>query len=147
MSAYHFDAGMLPDLPDAACRGVDADLFFADGRALAAKRVCGGCTMRQPCLAYAVQARVQGVWGGTDEAERRRLVGRPNSGVLAVPADLRVGPERSRGSAAPRRATPQAPLTGPGKPAPSLGGKHTLPSHPQPAPQLDLDSTQDREAS
>ena len=131
MSTYHLDAGMLPDLSRAACRGVDPDLFFTDGRLEQAKSVCAGCPDRILCLGYALESGVQGVWGGTDDAERRQLsarlhpAGRPDPGVLPVPRQQRVGAGRSRGSAAPHRVTPQAPLTGTATPAISYGGEHT----------------------
>ncbi len=117
MSTYHLDAGLLPDLSRAACRSVDPDLFFTDGRIEQAKSVCAGCPDRIPCLGYALASGVQGVWGGTDDAERRQLsarlhpAGRSNLGLLPVPRQQRVGSGRSRGSAAPHHVTPQAPLT------------------------------------
>ncbi len=138
MSTYHLDAGLLPNLARAACRGVDPDLFFADGRIEQAKTVCAGCPDRIPRLGYALESGVQGVWGGTDDAERRELsarlhpAGRLDLGVLSVPRQQRVGAGRSRGSAAPHTVTPQAPLTGTGTPASSGGGKHS------PPPQLEL---------
>ncbi len=131
MSTYHLDAGLLPDLSRAACRGVDPDLFFTDGRTEQAKTVCAGCPDRLACLGYALASGVQGVWGGTDDAERKQLsarlhpAGRPDSGVLPVPRRQRVGAGQSRGSAAPHTVTPQAPLTGTATPADSGGGKHT----------------------
>lgn len=131
MSTYHLDAGLLPNLARAACRDVDPDLFFADGRTDQAKTVCAGCHDRLACLGYALESGVQGVWGGTDDAERRQLsarlhpAGRPDLGLLPVPRQQRVGSGRSRGSAAPHHVTPQAPLTGTATPASSRGGKHT----------------------
>ncbi|WP_235030758.1 WhiB family transcriptional regulator [Nonomuraea solani] len=39
-----------------------------------AKHVCGGCPVREPCLAYALDTRqAYGVWGGTDPGQRREL--------------------------------------------------------------------------
>ena len=138
MSTYHLDVGMLPDLSRAACRNVDPDLFFTDGRTEQAKTVCAGCPDRIQCLGYALESGVKGVWGGTDEAERRQLsarlhpAGRSESGVLPVPRQQRVGSGRSRGSAAPHHVTPQAPLTGTATHASSGGGKHTSPPPTRP---------------
>jgi WhiB family transcriptional regulator, redox-sensing transcriptional regulator len=65
----------------AACRHADPDLFFpvgANGPALRqideAKRVCGACPVRTPCLAWALDQNVaSGVWGGTTEEERHAI--------------------------------------------------------------------------
>jgi WhiB family transcriptional regulator, redox-sensing transcriptional regulator len=66
---------------DAACSTADPDLFFPiSGAGLAlkqvarAKAICARCPIQQACLNYALEAgHVQGVWGGTTEAERRLL--------------------------------------------------------------------------
>jgi len=65
----------------AACRRVDARLFFptgTDGAARAqadrAKQVCGGCLVQAACLDWALgTGQETGVWGGTTEGERRAL--------------------------------------------------------------------------
>ncbi|WP_406151267.1 WhiB family transcriptional regulator [Streptomyces sp. NBC_01012] len=65
----------------AACREEDPDLFFpigSGGPALLqtqeAKAVCGACPVQERCLAWALEkGQVAGVWGGTDEDERRAL--------------------------------------------------------------------------
>jgi WhiB family redox-sensing transcriptional regulator len=60
----------------AACRDVATELFFpgaAEEDVSAAKAVCAGCPVRSPCLAFAVlTGQDDGVWGGTDAAERKR---------------------------------------------------------------------------
>lgn len=63
----------------AACLGMDPAVFFPEhGESTAeAKRVCGGCPVREPCLAYALGHDDQvGVWGGTAARERLVLLGR-----------------------------------------------------------------------
>ena len=65
----------------AACRHVDADLFFpagTSGSALevleAAQAVCRSCPVQVPCLHFALEtAQESGVWGGVDEQERRQM--------------------------------------------------------------------------
>ncbi|MGW7469926.1 WhiB family transcriptional regulator [Streptomyces xantholiticus] len=65
----------------AACRDEDPDLFFpigTSGPALLqeaeAKAVCDRCTVREPCLRWAMETGQDlGVWGGTSETERRKL--------------------------------------------------------------------------
>ncbi len=69
---------------DAACRGMDSRVFFHPdgergpsraGREAAAKRVCGGCPVREACLDHALAAQEPcGVWGGLSVAERTERV-------------------------------------------------------------------------
>jgi WhiB family transcriptional regulator, redox-sensing transcriptional regulator len=63
----------------AACQGIDVETFYPatedEVDAAAAKAICGGCPVRQPCLEHALATRErEGVWGGTTERERRRIV-------------------------------------------------------------------------
>lgn len=61
----------------AACRGVDPSIFYpaSDDDCEEAKTICASCTVRQPCLEYSLAARErEGVWGGLNERERRRIV-------------------------------------------------------------------------
>ena len=65
-----------PDFTDAACAGVDPDLFFPGrGESTAeAKAVCRGCSCREACLNYALENHEKiGVWGMTSERERRSI--------------------------------------------------------------------------
>ncbi|WP_324787192.1 WhiB family transcriptional regulator [Streptomyces sp. H51] len=65
----------------AACRDQDPELFFpigSSGPALLqtqqAKAVCTGCPVQEQCLEWALEnGDVLGVWGGTNETERRAL--------------------------------------------------------------------------
>ena len=60
-----------------ACRGLDPDIFYpeTDEEALAAKLVCGECSVQETCLEFALQGREkEGVWGGATEKERRRIL-------------------------------------------------------------------------
>jgi WhiB family redox-sensing transcriptional regulator len=59
------------------CRDMDPAIFFpTDGLGVqAAQRICVECPLRKPCLEYALDNRVDhGVWGGTSERERRRIL-------------------------------------------------------------------------
>lgn len=61
---------------DAACRGLDPDLFFPQVGEMAtqAKQVCSTCSVRSACLEFAVtRAEHHGVWGGLSERERQRI--------------------------------------------------------------------------
>jgi WhiB family redox-sensing transcriptional regulator len=79
----------------AACAAstVDPDSWFTDPSKpnhVAARAVCAGCPVRRSCLAYALAHDLQdGIWGGTDEAERDwlRLAlvdGTPVAAVLGI---------------------------------------------------------------
>ncbi len=65
----------------AACRDVDANLFFPNGstgpalgQLQAAKAFCRSCPVQHACLEFALETNQEdGVWGGKDETERRRL--------------------------------------------------------------------------
>jgi WhiB family redox-sensing transcriptional regulator len=50
-------------------------IFFPEkgSTGAAARRVCGGCFVREPCLAYALEHGMAGMWGGTSERERARM--------------------------------------------------------------------------
>ena len=60
-----------------ACRGLDPKLFFpeTEEQADVAKMICQGCDVRILCPEHALASREKvGVWGGTTERERRRLI-------------------------------------------------------------------------
>lgn len=61
----------------AACRGKDPALWFPDSsgdQAIDAKRICRGCEVRGPCLAYAIAANeTDGIWGGLTFDRRQKL--------------------------------------------------------------------------
>ena len=86
MTAIDYSAGWWSE---AACSTADPDLFFPiswSGPALrqvaAAKAICTGCHVQQACLGYALEAGpVEGIWGGTTEAERRRLAREQATGL------------------------------------------------------------------
>jgi WhiB family redox-sensing transcriptional regulator len=60
-----------------ACRGADAELFFAKTRSdeRAALAICSTCPVTEECLVFALETRERfGVWGGTHERDRRKLL-------------------------------------------------------------------------
>ena len=66
---------------DAECRGVDPAVFHPDpeveGSDVAARELCATCPVQEPCLEYALSVREKdGIWGGLDEHERRKLIRR-----------------------------------------------------------------------
>ncbi|MEA2023127.1 MAG: WhiB family transcriptional regulator [Actinomycetota bacterium] len=73
----YFDA-QEPWYEDAACASYPAEVFFPPGdapsEANAAIAICESCPVREECLSYALEtAQAEGVWGGMDAGERRRL--------------------------------------------------------------------------
>lgn len=61
---------------EAACRGLDVELFYAQepGPTSQALRVCATCPVRATCHETAMAEReFFGVWGGTPENQRRRI--------------------------------------------------------------------------
>ena len=59
------------------CADKPPSLFFpSDGVGVdVARRVCAECPVRQECLEYTIANRIDhGVWGGTSERERRRII-------------------------------------------------------------------------
>ncbi|MFB6726784.1 WhiB family transcriptional regulator [Kribbella sp. NPDC056345] len=73
------------DTPDwrqlSECRDEDPELFFPIGntgpaimQTEEAKQVCRRCPVRAQCLSWALEAgQDDGIWGGLDEDERRKL--------------------------------------------------------------------------
>jgi WhiB family redox-sensing transcriptional regulator len=69
----------------AACRGPQAAVFFPppqferkdekQEREHRAKQICETCSVREPCLDYAISIREpHGIWGGLNEVERKQLL-------------------------------------------------------------------------
>lgn len=66
---------------NAACRGIDPNLFFpvgTNGPAIeqieSAKAICNQCNSQIPCLEFALITKQDyGVWGGKTEEERRKI--------------------------------------------------------------------------
>jgi WhiB family redox-sensing transcriptional regulator len=74
------DAPVLEERPWAvysACRDADPEVFFASTRAdeRDALAVCDTCAVADQCLEFAIETRERfGVWGGTNERERRKML-------------------------------------------------------------------------
>ena len=82
---FEIDLRTLPQEvipPDAwqdqgACYGIDPEIFFptTEEEAGLALAHCGVCGVRDMCLAWAIRSGERyGVWGGTTEQHRRRLI-------------------------------------------------------------------------
>lgn len=60
-----------------ACQGLDPSIFFPESEEDAdeAKCICADCSVRIACLEHALASREKdGVWGGTTDKERRRII-------------------------------------------------------------------------
>lgn len=69
----------LPWMHDGNCRHHPPETFFpADGvGVIVAQRICETCPVRERCLDYALEERIEhGVWGGESERGRRRILKR-----------------------------------------------------------------------
>jgi WhiB family transcriptional regulator, redox-sensing transcriptional regulator len=63
---------------DAACRGANVEVFFpadeSEEAAARAKAICAECPVVDTCLQYSIATnQAEGVWGGLDANERRRM--------------------------------------------------------------------------
>ncbi len=70
---------------DAACRGMDSEIFVADNGVNDdyAKQICAACRVSAKCLEYAVALREQwGIWGGLTGRERKRRL--PSGRVTVI---------------------------------------------------------------
>ena len=59
-----------------SCASIPPSTFFpSDGSGVeVARKICASCTVKVPCLEYALEQRIDhGVWGGCSERERRRI--------------------------------------------------------------------------
>ncbi len=66
-------------MADGNCADRPPGVFFpSDGVGVEiAKRICATCEVKAICLEYALRNRIDhGVWGGTSERERRRILRR-----------------------------------------------------------------------
>ncbi|MCZ7526494.1 MAG: WhiB family transcriptional regulator [Acidimicrobiia bacterium] len=75
----------------ARCRDRSVSEFFpSDGVGVeAARRVCDACEVQAECREYALELRIDhGVWGGTSERQRRRILraGRREAREARIPA-------------------------------------------------------------
>lgn len=79
MDAFFIDEEEHAWIRKAACRGMDPGIFFpqTDQEAEQALAVCRICAVQEECLEYAISAKERyGIWGGTTERERRRIMRR-----------------------------------------------------------------------
>jgi WhiB family redox-sensing transcriptional regulator len=74
-------------MADGNCRLHPPATFFpSDGVGVdRARKICATCPVKDPCLTYALENRIDhGVWGGTSERERRRILKRRRLAVTAA---------------------------------------------------------------
>ena len=66
-------------MANGSCAVEKPSVFFpSDGVGVEfARRICASCPVKEPCLEYALEQRIDhGVWGGCSERERRRILKR-----------------------------------------------------------------------
>lgn len=72
------------------CNNHPPAVFFpSDGVGVeVAKKICGTCPVQESCLEYALANRIDhGVWGGTSERQRRRILKSRRQAAEALLAD------------------------------------------------------------
>ena len=78
-------------MAEGLCAEKPPSLFFpSDGVGVdVARKICADCPVKSACLEYALENRIDhGVWGGTSERERRRLI---KSRQISQPVSVPVG--------------------------------------------------------
>lgn len=66
-----------PWTEEALCAQIDGDLWFPErgSHAVAAKRICGLCPVRQECLDYSIKNEIpKGIWGGVSPNKRMQMI-------------------------------------------------------------------------
>jgi WhiB family redox-sensing transcriptional regulator len=86
-----FSEWMLDDTDDrfmkhAACKGLDPEMFFPERGANTsikkAREVCNRCSVKDDCLRFAMNNRIDfGVWGGLSAHQRIQRARRANKGL------------------------------------------------------------------
>lgn len=78
MARYDVSTGMDSNwMATGNCNNHPPAVFFpSDGVGVEiAKEICSSCPVKEQCLEYALTNRVDhGVWGGTSERQRRRIL-------------------------------------------------------------------------
>lgn len=70
---------LLPDWENASCKGLDTETFFPDARERAeqvkemVRGMCTSCPVFSACLDYSLRNKVDGIWAGADEVERKEI--------------------------------------------------------------------------
>jgi WhiB family transcriptional regulator, redox-sensing transcriptional regulator len=71
----------------AECRTIPVEMFFppAEQEGDEAKSICQTCSVKDPCLEFAISAGERfGIWGGLTPQERRSLVAKRRSRAAAA---------------------------------------------------------------
>lgn len=70
------------------CAQADPEMWFADDLESMEKAIaiCNQCPLREPCLEYAIEHQVQGIWGGTVEVVRKAI--RKKRGIVGIQVKL-----------------------------------------------------------
>jgi WhiB family redox-sensing transcriptional regulator len=67
-----------PNFKVAICREIDPEFYFASvtqytNENMEVKKLCNKCPSKAECLDYALETLQVGIWGGTNERERKRI--------------------------------------------------------------------------
>lgn len=63
---------------EAVCASADPEQWFPEKGVsyFKAKRICGTCPVIDECLQFALDNKLEGIWGGTSTSERKRILRR-----------------------------------------------------------------------
>lgn len=83
-------SGVFPGADAGVCASIGYELWFPDpGESdRTAKQICRTCPAINECLTYALDIKVKGVWGGTNETDREAL--RRTLGIKGRPMQREV---------------------------------------------------------
>jgi WhiB family redox-sensing transcriptional regulator len=74
-------------MDDAACTGRDPELFYPERKSdTEAKLCCYDCPVREKCLQIALERYEVGIWGGTNDEQRKLLRRKLNITVKPPPS-------------------------------------------------------------
>lgn len=67
---------------EAACKGVGPEIFYPDIEAEEgpARHFCNNCSVTEECREFAATNKLDGIWGNTNERERRKSGRRRKAG-------------------------------------------------------------------
>ena len=70
------DTGETKWMADAACVGLDTEMFFVDKGVKVDPlivKMCNACPVKADCISYAIKYDMEGHWGNTNQRKRQRL--------------------------------------------------------------------------
>lgn len=89
---YFADYGQVPCSNDPESWHPETSELSSENRM--AIKVCEGCMFKEPCLQYAIENDVSGIWGATTYSQRKRI--RKDLSIKAKPISIRRKPREEK---------------------------------------------------